>query len=124
MDSSALPGPPMVRKIVYTSETSGNSNIWITDADGTNRKQLTTDSHQNTSPVVTSDGLFVVFSSDRGGTYHIWRMDVDGNNQKQLTFGEESAPCSTPDGRWVVYSGREVGQQRSGRFPSKAVIRS
>jgi eukaryotic-like serine/threonine-protein kinase len=99
------------RRIVYTRETNGNSDIWIANADGTNQKQLTTDSHQDISPTVTSDGRYIVFQSNRAGADHIWRMDIDGGNQKQLTFGPvEREPGCSPDSKWVVYHGWESGK--------------
>ncbi|HSE36533.1 MAG TPA: protein kinase, partial [Blastocatellia bacterium] len=98
-------------KIVFTRETSGNSDIWIANADGTNQKQLTTNAHQNVSPTVTNDGRYIVLQSNRSGADHIWRMDIDGGNQKQLTFGPvERAPGCSPDSKWVVYHGWETGK--------------
>jgi serine/threonine protein kinase len=96
-------------KIVYTRETSGNSDIWIANRDGTKQKQLTIDAHQNVWPAVTSEGRYIVFQSNRTGSDHIWRMDIDGGNQKQLTFGTgESFPSCSTD--WVVYKTVESGK--------------
>src|SRR5947209_709501 len=61
-------------RIVFTSEASGNLDLWIMDGDGGNRKQLTTDSHSDITPSVSPDGRFVVFTSNRTGADHIWRM--------------------------------------------------
>lgn len=98
------------RRIVYTSETSGNSDIWTANSDGTNKKQLTSNAHLNAQPAVTSDGRYIVFQSNRTGADHIWRMDIDGGNQKQLTFGAvERAPACSPDSKWVVYTAWETG---------------
>ena len=98
-------------KIVYTSETRGNSDIWIANADGTNQRQLTTDVHQDTRPAVTNDGRYIVFVSNRDGADHIWRMDIDGNNQIQLTVGAKAGhPSCSPDSRWVVYHALASGK--------------
>jgi tricorn protease-like protein len=77
-------------RIVYDSYKSGGSDIWITDADGRNQKQLTANVGYNSHPAVTPDGRYIFFLSDRTGTPHIWRMDFDGSNQKQLTSGPGS----------------------------------
>lgn len=99
-------------KIVYTSDVSGNSNIWIMDEDGANQKQLTTDPRMDRRPSVSPDGRYVVFSSNRTGTLNLWRMDIDGSNPKQLTGGSDDlSPQYSPDSRWVVFSSWEPGRQ-------------
>ena len=99
-------------RIVYFSYADGN--IWVMGSDGSNRKQLTSNSGgRNYDPQVSPDGHYIVFESDRTGSEQIWRMDSDGNNPKQLTNGPflKSGPDCSPDGKWVVYSkgGAEKG---------------
>jgi serine/threonine protein kinase/Tol biopolymer transport system component len=92
-------------KIVYASSAGGNLDLWITNADGSNQKQLTVDAGNNTHPAVSSDGRNIVFASDRKGNSNIWRMDRDGRNQTQLTHGNgEYFPECSPDGEWVLYN--------------------
>jgi eukaryotic-like serine/threonine-protein kinase len=92
-------------KIVYASLASGNSDLWITDADGSNQRQLTIDARNNSYPAPSSDGRYIVYVSDRKGSTNIWRMDRDGRNQTQLTHGSgEVFPECSPDGKWVVYN--------------------
>jgi Tol biopolymer transport system component len=52
-------------KIVYSSGVGGNSDIWITDADGSNQKQLTVDAGTNHLPSVSPDGRYIIFTSNR-----------------------------------------------------------
>jgi Tol biopolymer transport system component len=98
-------------KIVYTSTASGNWDLWIVDADGRNKQQLTAGAGGNFFPSVSPDGRYVVFASDRAGVDDIWRIDINGANLKQLTRGHNAArPYCSPDGRWVVYANRSSGQ--------------
>jgi serine/threonine protein kinase len=92
-------------KIVYTSKASGNLDLWMMNADGTDQRQLTENSRINNHPAVSSDGRYIVFASDRAGASNIWRTDIDGSNARQLTrgSGEDNPQCS-PDGKWVVYT--------------------
>jgi TolB protein len=92
-------------KIVYSSEASGNSEIWIMDPDGGNQKQLTVDLGSNTRGLsVSPDGRYIVFVSKRAGGPQVWRVDVDGSNPKQLTNGAGAFnPFISPDGKWVFY---------------------
>jgi serine/threonine protein kinase/Tol biopolymer transport system component len=91
-------------KLVYASNESGNDDIWMMDADGTNHRQLTTDANKDIQPTISRDGRYIVFVSYRTGRAHVWRMDADGGDPKQLTDGRyEDWPQISPDGRWVVY---------------------
>src|SRR6266536_2222740 len=54
-------------KIVYVSRASGNPEIWIMNADGTNNKQLTFDVSRKGEPSVSPDGRYIVFTSTRAG---------------------------------------------------------
>ena len=92
-------------KIVVESDASGNSDLWVMDADGAGARQLTDDIYMDSSPSVTPDGRYVVFSSNRKAGSNIWRIDADGRNAKPLTSGEgEYNPTCSPDGRWVFYT--------------------
>jgi Tol biopolymer transport system component/DNA-binding winged helix-turn-helix (wHTH) protein len=92
-------------RIVYQSNAGGADNIWITNADGSNPQQLTSNARINQCPAVSPDGRYIVFQSDRTGIPHIWRMNIDGGDQRQLTNGGGGAqnPQYSPDGRWIVY---------------------
>lgn len=92
-------------RMVYGSDASGNLDIWITDQDGRNQTQLTTDPRMDRDPSVSPDGRYIVFVSDRAGKPNIWRMDIDGNNPKKLTGGiADTNPYCSADSRWVVFS--------------------
>ncbi|HMF56993.1 MAG TPA: protein kinase [Pyrinomonadaceae bacterium] len=102
-------------RIVYTSNTNGNVDIWIGDADGSNQKQLTFNAEADTSPNVTADGRYIVFQSSHGDASrrpHLWRMDMDGGNLKQLTNSYvEVDPVCSPDSKWVIYAASTPGQR-------------
>ena len=92
-------------RIVYVSNESGTADLWITDPDGNNRKQLTANKAVNVSPVVTADGRYIVFVLLQEGKKNIWRMNLDGSNPVQLTSGlADSFPALSPDSRWVIYT--------------------
>ncbi len=92
-------------RIVYGSLASGNPDLWVMNADGSQPQQLTIDEHADLAPAVTPDGRHIVFVSERRGTPNIWQMDLNGNNQKPLTRGlGEHSPSLSADGKWVIYS--------------------
>jgi len=92
-------------KIIYTSQASGNDDLWKMDADGGNQRQLTANARTNSQPAVSPDGRYILFTSDRAGTPNIWRTDADASNPKQLTSGSgENLAQSSADGKWVLYT--------------------
>lgn len=92
-------------RIVYSGLLSeATHELWIMNANGTERKQLTFDSSNDISPAASPDGRYIVFASNRSGNFEIWRMNLDGSNLLQLTNSNGANPVSTsPDGRWVIY---------------------
>ena len=92
-------------RILFASNESSTIDLWIMNADGTQRKQLTSNAGKNIGPVVSADGRYVVFTSTRSGVAAIWRMNIDGGNPLQLSHGQgEWLPTISPDSKWVLYS--------------------
>jgi serine/threonine protein kinase/Tol biopolymer transport system component len=95
-------------KILCVLKTGDDSNIWLMNRDGAERKQLTANSAVKMLPQMSPDGRYIVFDSLHGESANIWRMDADGGNQKQLTRGAfgDLGPRFTPDGQWVIFWSR------------------
>ncbi len=92
-------------RIVFVSNEGSMPDIWITDPDGGNRKQLTSNGAANFTPVVTNDGKRIVYSTVRDGARTIWRMNFDGSNSVKLTNGTADVlPTLTPDDKWVLFT--------------------
>jgi len=105
------------RKLIYTSKAGGKPDIWISDGDGQNRRQLTTEGPMNHQPSVCPDGK-ILFVSDRSGIHQVWKMDSDGNHQQQLTEGDgEYGPYCSQDSQWFVYDGHALGGQFVFKMP-------
>lgn len=97
-------------RLVFPAEDTVNTDIWIMNADGSGRKQLTANDSIERLPAVSPDGRFVVFVASAGGRQNIWRMNVDGSEQVKLTDGGgETNPAFLPDGRFVVFNSAADG---------------
>jgi Tol biopolymer transport system component/DNA-binding winged helix-turn-helix (wHTH) protein len=96
-------------RIIYSVRMGSTTNLFSINRDGGDPIQLTENAGEdNTDPVVSADGRYIVFTSNRTGQQQIWRMDTDGRNQTQLTFGENEQEIAhsadiSPDGKDVYY---------------------
>lgn len=92
-------------RIAYRARSGGNSDVWVMDADGSNKTRLTTDSGFDGDPRWSPDGSQLLFTSDRTGDYEIWIMDVDGSNQRNLTNhpADDEYPTWSPDGSLIAF---------------------
>ena len=92
-------------RVVFSSYRSGNLDLWITDADGNNVRQLTHGPGYSAYPSVSPDGRTIVFVANRTSSgYCLWKMGIDGANPVQLTFsGRDGEPQVFPDGSSVIY---------------------
>jgi len=93
--------------IVYV----GQSNIWLTGADGLGRRPLLAESAKASEPVVSADGRTVVFVLRRHGSVNLWQVGIDGRGLRQVTRGRlDWHPALSPDGGWVAYASIVDGQ--------------
>jgi dipeptidyl aminopeptidase/acylaminoacyl peptidase len=83
------------------------SELWIMATDGSGLRQLTSASHNDTSPAFSPDGKQIVFVSDReGGKSQLFVVPAAGDAPRKLTSFpmELTAPRWSPDGRWIAVS--------------------
>jgi tRNA A-37 threonylcarbamoyl transferase component Bud32 len=86
---------PDGRRIVFVASPPGQQNlsqrqIYIMDADGGGRAQLTQDAGPHTNPVWSPDGQWIAYLSQAGGgDWQVWAMRADGSEPRQITFGSE-----------------------------------
>jgi len=93
--------------VVFSSNRSGNLDLWLLSTRTGVVRQLTDDPAEDWDPSFTSDGRQIVWSSSRRDRMQIWMANVDGSNARQVTQvdGIAENPTTTPDGRWIVYRG-------------------
>lgn len=94
---------PEGNMVAYSSDHSGNLDIWIVHASGGNALQLTTDPSSDTDPAWYPDGSRVVFASDRGGERAIWRIPPLGG-PPVLLVPNATDPAVSPNGQYVAFA--------------------
>jgi Tol biopolymer transport system component len=90
---------PDGKLIVFEREgKSDYRQIWVMDADGTDKRQLTHPRHYDGSPAWSPDGTKIVFERYyRSSRMELWTMDPDGLNKRKIA---RVRTLSTPDGGW------------------------
>ena len=118
MPSSSRDG----KRIWFSSDRSGDAvEIWVMDADGGNKRQITYGTPGgNFTPVESPDGTQVAFSSLRVAVGHpeVWIMNADGSKIHPLTDtpvlpGQEYVwslhPTWSGDGETIAYASTASG---------------
>ncbi|MGB9403575.1 MAG: protein kinase [Candidatus Acidiferrales bacterium] len=101
---------PDGRSVVFSwSGPSGGTtiNIWRTDANGADPKQLSYGRFDR-APVCSSDSKFVYFIDSDGGAEHVSRVPVDGSNKPALVPG-----AVVPH---AIISSRNIGVSPDGKY--------
>jgi serine/threonine protein kinase len=118
---------PDGKRLIYSSDKTGRSNLYWKDAEGSGAEQrLTTSDFEQSATSVTPDCHRLLFDQDSSsGGRDIWTLTMQADEKPrpfiQTPFDEHGGAVS-PDGRWVAYvsndSGRDEVYVQS--FPSPA----
>ncbi len=114
---------PDGKKLAFSASTpaSKGSEVFLSDADGTDIKQMTTETpsyFHGWSP----DSKTLAFVAQRGGSgqYDIYSLPAAGGTEKQLTSNihQDDGPDDSPDGKWIYINSDRSGKEAIWRFPA------
>jgi serine/threonine protein kinase len=92
------------RRIVFTSDRSGNADVWEITLETGAVRRLTDDPAVDWDPMLLADGS-LLWSSSRSGHFEAWHAAVDGGGARQVTtdgFDAEN-PSAPRDAGWIYY---------------------
>lgn len=75
---------PDGRRILYQRDVDGVKQLFVMNADGSDRRQLTKGPALHVSGNWSPDGNFIFYRSPEGGQWGIWRMNADGSNPVKI----------------------------------------
>ena len=109
-DAGSDGGPPTdaaascTDRLAFVTAPIGSSEIYLSDADGSNQINLTQNPASDTEPAWSPDGSRIAFVRDSSA---IWAMNADGSDPVELTAGEGDdtlySPRWSPDGTRIAY---------------------
>jgi Tol biopolymer transport system component/DNA-binding winged helix-turn-helix (wHTH) protein len=102
---------PDGQRIVFYSNRSGSTQIWVCEADGSKPVMITNLPNGIVgSPRWSPDGRTVVFDSNITGRFQIYTVGAEGGRIRQLTNGATPsfAASYSRDGKWIYYSVTEA----------------
>ena len=102
----------------------GNLELWVMNADGSNKHQVTHNGAANFAPYWLPDGKRIIFASNQadpknGRDFDLYVIDEDGTGQERITFDPDfdGFPMFTSTGKRLVWA-----SNRNGRVPHETNI--
>lgn len=107
---------PDGRRIAFSVDDSGKTLLYMMDDGGSRVRVLADSLPLRGNPAWAPDGQSVVSAVVRNGEPHLTRFFLNGDSPLPLVSDYSIDPVWSPDGRFLVYSGADVGTT----FPLRA----
>lgn len=86
--------------------------IWVMDADGKNKTQITNNAFANFAPYMHPDGKHIIFSSNMGDTsrppmnFDLFLINIEGTELKRITYNStfDGFPMFSKDGKKLIFA--------------------
>ena len=126
--------------IAFVSDRSGNENLWVANADGSQPRPLSTldDNSVFISPAWSADGKSIYISRFNPdiNAFQLFRYGIDGSPVEQITHAKATATTpkefrtsalgvvASPDGRYLYYEAKTgLGFDDDNTFPLWHIVR-
>ena len=96
-------------KFVFSASVGENTDIYVSQPDGSAGRRLTDARGIDISASFSPDGKRIAFISDRAGSPQIYTMTADGGDVRRLTYqgNYNQEPAWSPKGDLIAFSGRD-----------------
>ena len=92
--------------------------LWVMNADGTNKRQVTRLGAASFAPYFFPDGKRIIFASNmndpKGRNFDLYMVGVDGTGLERITYEEtfDGFPMFSPDGQKLVFASNRNAKTR------------
>jgi dipeptidyl aminopeptidase/acylaminoacyl peptidase len=92
-------------RIAFTSDRTGNADIFVMNADGSDVTQVTSNPAPDADPAFSADGSRIAFTSDRDGNRDLYVIGVNGSGETRMTSSpaNEEDPAFSADGSRLAF---------------------
>jgi Tol biopolymer transport system component len=105
---------PDGKRVVFHSNRTGSSEIWVCDADGQNALQLTSMAAGDLTgtPRWSPDAQYIAFDSQVGGNADVYVIPADGGAPRRMTSDAagDGVPSWSTDGQWIYFVSNRTGR--------------
>jgi Tol biopolymer transport system component len=112
---------PDGRSIVFASTLGGDFGIWVMNADGSGKRQLTNTPALDAEPEWSPDGRSIAFRRTDATGSDIMIVPAAGGEATRIAMpGDQRMPAWSPDGKLIAF----VGQETAGAQPELFLMRA
>jgi Tol biopolymer transport system component len=100
---------PAGGQIVFSVRQRSHTLLYVMQADGTNARVVADSLELRGSPTWMPDGRSITSAANDHGVPHVFQVPIDGGAPGVLVRDYSLDPAWQPSGRYVVYSGPDIG---------------
>lgn len=93
-------------------------DIWVMNADGSNKRQVTHLNKASFAPYFFPDGKRIIFASNvadpKGRDFDLYMINTDGSGMERITYNDtfDGFPMFSPDGKKLVFASNRNDKTR------------
>jgi Tol biopolymer transport system component len=100
---------PNGRQLAFTVRRTGATRLHVMNADGSGVRQIDEALDVRSAPAWSPDGRWIAVAANRGGQLGLFKLPIGGGVPILLASGFALDPVWSPSGRFLIYSGADVG---------------